>query len=478
MNNSSRHVSKFTETLVYIAVFTIILGMVATALVVTLRFMNQKIVSVEVTNELNVLLNSVQVLADGASSVECVNQNCTSSSGDYLKLRFAESWRDPTCVFLENGVVKIAEGAHPDDDSLCTNVTKPLTSDKVVVYGLTFTMVEDANGGVTVNTDAAVAYNARDSRLDFVLLVMLFIVGIFLVKSILNETKQKRLLIELNVRLDMANTELKYLNEHLEQKVAEQTVEVKKAYEVEKKARVELEELDDAKDQFILTAQHHLRTPLTIVKGYAETLAAKEPQVTIGESQEIIRKIVTASERLASLINELLDISQFQVGKSILVEEVINIRELVENIINELDAGVNNKRLQVYLDIPLDITLRVDKHRIKEALTNLIDNAIKYNKEGGEVRIIGQVVAHPIEKNKSIFKLTIEDTGIGIEPEFLSKLFITYFIRSKEAQETYTTGRGLGLAITKNIIQAHGGRVYAESEGKDKGARFTVELPV
>src|SRR3989338_6202443 len=103
MADLPRNVSKVTGVLVYVAVFTIILGMVATALVVTLRVLNQKIVSVEVTNELNVLLNAVQGLTDGASSVECVSRDCASYSGDYLRLRFAESSHDPTCVFLENG---------------------------------------------------------------------------------------------------------------------------------------------------------------------------------------------------------------------------------------------------------------------------------------------------------------------------------------------------------------------------------------
>ena len=102
---------------------------------------------------------------------------------------------------------------------------------------------------------------------------------------------------------------------------------------------------------------------------------------------------------------------------------------------------------------------------------------MKYNKEGGEIKIKGEKTRHPIERDKQIYRITIEDTGIGISPEELPKLFTQYFQRGKEAEKIYTTGRGIGLVLTKNIISAHGGRVWAESEGRNKGARFVVELP-
>jgi len=102
---------------------------------------------------------------------------------------------------------------------------------------------------------------------------------------------------------------------------------------------------------------------------------------------------------------------------------------------------------------------------------------VKYNKEGGEIRVKGEKTRHPIERDKQIYKLTIEDTGIGITEEELPKLFTQYFERGKEAEKLYTTGRGIGLAVTKNIISAHNGRIYAESEGRGKGAKFFIEIP-
>ena len=275
-----------------------------------------------------------------------------------------------------------------------------------------------------------------------------------------------------------ARDELKYLNEHLVQKVAEQTQEIKQAYEVEKKARVELEELDKAKDQFILTTQHHLRTPLTIVKGYLQSFLTKKSQSLDEEGKTYLTKAEEATDRIGTLVNEFLDISQMQVGKSIINKEPVNIKDLVVDAVKELESEVQKRNLKVTLNIENDTVLSIDPHKIREALTNVIDNAVKYNKEGGSISIKGIKINHPIERNKQIYRLIIEDTGIGLTSEELPKLFTQYFQRGKEAEKLYTTGRGIGLVVTKNIISAHNGRIYAESEGRGKGARFVVELPV
>jgi len=111
-----------------------------------------------------------------------------------------------------------------------------------------------------------------------------------------------------------------------------------------------------------------------------------------------------------------------------------------------------------------------------EALSNLVSNAIKYNKVGGELRITGKIITN--EESKKLYQLAIEDQGIGIKPESLSKIFTQYFERGAEARKVYATGRGIGLVIAKNIIKAHQGTIRAESEGEGKGARFIIELPM
>jgi len=299
---------------------------------------------------------------------------------------------------------------------------------------------------------------------DALVLLTAFALGIFAIRSAIRESSQRE--------------QLQDLTEHLQQKVAAQTQEIRSAYEVEKKARIELEELDKAKDQFILTTQHHLRTPLTIVKGYVDSLLNKPPKTTLAESKDALNKTSVATGRLASLVNELLDISQMQVGKDILRREPVNPKKIVEEVLSELQPEIEKRRIETTINIPEDSTIEADPHKIKDALTNLLDNAVKYNKEGGEIKIKGEKTRHPIERDKQIYRITIEDTGIGISPEELPKLFTQYFQRGKEAEKLYTTGRGIGLTITKNIISAHNGRIYAESEGRGKGARFVVELPI
>ena len=314
--------------------------------------------------------------------------------------------------------------------------------------------------------------------IDSTLLVGTIIIGIFLIKSVLNEVHQKEKLAELNTKLDKTNADLNDLNNNLEQKVAEQTVEIRRAYEVEKKARIELEELDKAKDQFILTTQHHLRTPLTIVKGYLQSILTQKTTKLDPATTTYVTKAEESTERISSLVNELLDISQMEVGKSILSKQSVNIGELIIDILRELETEIKKRDLTVNMDIASDINLSIDKTKIREALFNLVDNSVKYNREKGLVNIGGELVKHPIEKDKWFLKLTIEDQGIGLTPEEAQKAFNQYFERGKEAEELYTTGRGIGLAVTKNIIQAHGGKVYAESAGRGKGSKFIVELPV
>lgn len=286
-------------------------------------------------------------------------------------------------------------------------------------------------------------------------------IGVFLVSSIFKENK--------------LTLQLQDLTQNLQAKVDSQTQEIRKSYEVEKKARLELEELDKAKDQFILITQHHLRTPLTIMKGYLSAIIFHKDK-SKPEMIDYAKKASASTDRLAKVINEFLDISQFQVGKGSIKKEPIKVSKLIQEILKDLSSEIDKKYLKITINIPKDSTMNADPRKMKEALYNLIDNSIKYNKENGQIFIKGEQTHHAIEKDKKIYRITIEDTGIGITPEEMPKLFTQYFQRGEQAEKLYTTGKGIGLAIAKNIIQAHQGRVYAESQGRDKGAKFVVEV--
>jgi signal transduction histidine kinase len=312
----------------------------------------------------------------------------------------------------------------------------------------------------------------EDTLVDGTILALSVLFGFLLIKSVINEVKQKE-------ELQVLSLELKDLNENLQEKVDEQTKEIKRAYEVEKKARQDLAELDESKTQFILATEHHLRTPLTIVKGYVGTLLEKKSSSLDEESKSFLTKANDATVRITDLVNELLEISQMEVGKSILKLESVNIKDLIMNVMNGFKFDIDVKQIKTvfsFSESPEENTLNLNKEKIVEAFSNIVSNAVKYNKMAGEIRVAGKIITN--ENNQKIYQLTVEDQGIGVKPENISKIFTQYFERGAEARKVYATGRGIGLVITKNIIKAHKGTIRVESEGEGKGSKFIIELPI
>ena len=259
--------------------------------------------------------------------------------------------------------------------------------------------------------------------------------------------------------------------------------QVERAYIIEKQAHKELLHLSEVKDQFILATQHHLRTPLTIMKGYLSAILDKDKTLQTQTKDRLFR-VSVSTDRLVKLVNELLDISQLQVGKQPLNIHPINIRDIIDEILNEFQQEIQTKNLNIKLiptnkqDWPL---IPADLEKLKIALSNLIDNAVKYtphqSKLGAGQAPKGEIIIQGKTINSS-FQVAIKDNGIGVNPEEIPTLFTKYFERGEQAQKLYTTGRGIGLFIAASIIKAHNGRVWAESEGTGKGSVFYVEMPI
>lgn len=262
--------------------------------------------------------------------------------------------------------------------------------------------------------------------------------------------------------------------------IEESQEKVERAYQIEKKARLELEKLDKVKNQFLLTTQHHLRTPLTIIKGYVEQLIKNKLGLLTPSMASAVQRIGGTIDRLAKLINEFLDVSQLEIGKGIFNLQLIKIKPIIDDILDDLKPDITKRNIDVsfaddFLSWPL---LLIDSIKFREALYILVDNAIKYNFPNGKIFFSAEIKSHPTDSGKKLFQIHIKDTGIGIIKEDLPKLFKQYFLRGAEAEKIHTTGKGIGLVLAKNIIEAHHGRVWAKSEGKNKGAEFIVELEI
>jgi len=247
---------------------------------------------------------------------------------------------------------------------------------------------------------------------------------------------------------------------------------IKKAYEVEKRARAEIEKITEAKTQFIMATQHHLRTPLTSMIGYLDLLFGGTYGKVPPKIKLTLQKFQVSTRRLIRVVSALLDISQFQMGKKVVtLQPGIDFESLLKEVTEELQFEVKTRGLYLKYEKTGKIpTIKADPEKLKVALFNIIDNGIKYTRKGGllaKLQIIGSKV-----------RLSIKDTGIGIEPSQAKKLFKEAFARGGEAKKVYGFGRGIGLFITGHIIKAHKGKIWVESEGEGKGSTFYIELPV
>jgi signal transduction histidine kinase len=279
------------------------------------------------------------------------------------------------------------------------------------------------------------------------------------------------------------------------------------------KLATEFKQLDEAKTQFMMTTQHHLRTPLTVIQGYLSMIL----EGSYGKISDIaklkIKNALVATQRLIKLANDFLDVAQFEVGKEVMTKKEVQVEEVLEEVVNELKDEAKIKNLYLKLEpirqssafVPLSGTkaekqdkhalplVMADREKLKEAIYNLVFNGIKYTEHGGvtiKLKVQNSKFKAPdddgtltgkenqeIRTNGNIL-IEISDTGIGMEPEEIAGLFAKTFERGEQAKKIYTTGRGIGLYLANQIIRAHGGRLWAESEGRGKGSRFYVELPV
>ncbi|MBL7045322.1 MAG: hypothetical protein ISR98_01850 [Parcubacteria group bacterium] len=249
----------------------------------------------------------------------------------------------------------------------------------------------------------------------------------------------------------------------------EQIEELAKSLE---KANIRLKELDKLKSEFVSFATHQIRAPLTAIKGYTSLIQ----EGSYGEVSEkvsgAVEKINKASHSLVLVVEDYLNISRIEMGRMKYSFKEMDFGKLTRDIAEELIPNVKKAGLELVIDIDTtkEYKAKIDEGKMRQVIVNIIDNAIKYTKQGS----INISLSKDEERGKLIVKVV--DTGVGITEETMSKLF-SKFIRAKNANEVNIHGTGLGLYIAREMAQAHsGGKLWAESEGEGKGARFYLEI--
>ncbi len=278
-----------------------------------------------------------------------------------------------------------------------------------------------------------------------IIFIITLVFAIFLVRAVLQEVRRREEMEILTMRLQKTTKQLKNANKKLEQ-------------------------LDQAKSEFLSIASHQLRTPLTVIKGYISMIL----EGSFGRVPKIIRlnleKVYASSERLISLVESLLNISRIEAGRLELDVKPTNIAVIAQSLVNDFKFKAQEKKLDLeyYSDGKIPKVM-ADPIKIKEVISNLIDNAIKYTEKG-------EIIVDLHVESQSVV-VSCQDSGHGIDPEDLPKLF-NKFVRGKGMMQIHTEGTGLGLYFARKLIENMGGRIWAESPGLNQGSKFSFSLPL
>jgi two-component system phosphate regulon sensor histidine kinase PhoR len=228
-----------------------------------------------------------------------------------------------------------------------------------------------------------------------------------------------------------------------------------------------LERLERVRQEFLSNVSHELRTPLTAIITFVETLEAgaiEEPET----GRRFLSVIRRNAERMHGLINDILELSAIEAGTVAVEAQTVRLAALVSECFTALAARARERGLVLRNEVAAEVHVHADPRRLEQMLTNLVDNAVKFNREGGEV-----VVTH--ERVEGRDRITVSDTGEGLAPEHMPRIFERFY-RVDRARSRALGGTGLGLAIVKHLARAHGGEASVRST-PGEGSAFTVELP-
>jgi PAS domain S-box-containing protein len=229
-------------------------------------------------------------------------------------------------------------------------------------------------------------------------------------------------------------------------------------------------EVDRLKNEFVSLVSHELRTPLTSIKGYVDLLLDEESGALTDDQREFLQIVGSNAQRLVNMVNELLDISRIEAGKVDLRIDSIDLRALAQRVVASMRPLIDEKRQSVIVDAEPGLPpVYGDSDRLSQILTNLVSNAVKYTARGGHITI-------SLRPDDGMMKVGVQDTGVGLTEDEIRQLF-TRFYRAGNRATREVAGAGLGLSITRSLVELHGGAISVKST-PGEGSTFTFTVPL